>query len=72
MNTLDQIRADLDNEIDGLARAARRRKKLNATAVMQARVMFAAGYTKAAIARELGCTPQNIGYVVSRKTWKNV
>lgn len=48
------------------------RRKLNAAAAMQARLLYATGHSKAEIARRLGCSAPNITKVVTRQTWKHV
>ena len=63
---------DLFDEIDALDPPVRYRRKLNKPAVLKARLMYAAGYTKAEIGRDIGCTAQNVHYVVTRKTWRNI
>lgn len=72
MTKLQSTLNDLFNEIAELDGPVRYRRKLNKAAVLQARLMYAVGFTKAEIAREVGCTPENIHFVVTRKTWKHV
>ena len=60
------------SDIISLDPSVRYRRKLNAAAAVQARLLYAIGHSKTSIARELGCTPQNVHLIVTRKTWKNV
>lgn len=69
---LSTILDTAQKQISDLDGSVRYRRKLNAAAAVQARLLYAVGFTKAEIAREIGCTPENIALVVARKTWKNV
>lgn len=73
-STIKRPTNGLLNEITALDPPVRYRRKLNRKAVLKARLMFAAGFTKAEIARSPGmdCTPQNIHLVVTRRTWRNI
>lgn len=70
--SVSSIISTASSNIIALDPSVRYRRKLNAAAAVQARLLYAIGYSKAAIARELGCTPQNVHLIVTRKTWKNV
>jgi len=70
--SISTIESTNNNQIISLDPSVRYRKKLNRQAALQARLLYAVGFSKAEIGRELGCTPENVTLIVTRKTWKHV
>ena len=70
--SVSSILATAHTDIITLDPAVRYRRKLNAAAAVQARLLYAVGHSKASIAREIGCSPKNVHLIVTRQTWKSV